>query len=782
MKMLETKLYKILEDRKAGIKVSKPEEESDLHQRLCEIFNEGSKLLMNFASLKNFLESAKKKPNIEKWNKLLIVAQKVLVICETKDFKATDEIIEEMFEHKFYGTSFFSFLEEMMKMVEKIKRDMQVITGFCSKVTRIGDKTKGLPLLKVMREEQKVDISRVLEIINSINSLPVSIRESYTEDLKTLKAKADASEKYRGKLKEFMSKYERAKGVVPKVDLLIAEFEKLVKDYNSLEFGSIEFKKDLETLCWFVKANCSFEGASYDGSVCSIEGWKKIKENLKDFNCQLIPLLDLKIESSKNIAKEVERIKTVVKTPNVDKSKMPTLAEVEKIRFELQQDFKEMDFITEKFMIENLVQGIQSKLKILQGPTIVNLSEYKSAVDFLKKSPMNLTEELEPFLVKEKEGLDFLNTVNNLTGVTFKERQEELETVYRDLKIRIPVWEDLVISMKSEEKILERIDNYIKGGVIEVHSIQELREHFKSIKFMKDFRVEIKLMILYVKSLRNEYTMRHSKDFLEESPKPAVDFMALGSLVTELDELITRARSVHQPQQAEISLMQDYLKFIHDLYTEAKKYIETNIYGLKLKELLSMNIATSFKKLVDLTGPILDYKCTLEMHGQRKDDYNRSMFLNKENQKKRAAMLEAQPVVDPEGIEPRSGTFAQPTEMDSAKKGDQERTRREGAGDAKGANHHPFRDEEEAAPVKPMVSPTGIGQDLRNYYLKMWKRFIENNPYLDTSGLDALMTSKSLEKGIFLKFKKSPLQYDQVCNRITLLLKNVTTYLHRLSS
>jgi hypothetical protein len=780
--MLETKLYKTLEDRKAGIRVSKSEEESDLHQRLCEIFNDGAKLLMNFTPLKSFIESAKKKQNIEKWNKLLIVAQKVLVICETKDFKATDEIIEEMFEHKFYGTSFFSFLEEMMKMVEKIKRDMQVISGYSSKITRVADKTKGLPPLKVMREEQKVDISRVLEIINSINSLPASMKESYTEDLKSLKAKADTSDKFRAKLKEFMGKSEKAKGVVPKVDQLIADYEKLVKDYNSLEFGSVDFKKDLESLCWFIKANCSFEGTSYDGSVCSIEGWKKIKENLKDFNCQLIPLLDLKIESSKNIAKEIERIKTLLKASNVDKSKMPTLAEVEKIRTELKKDFKEMDFITEKFMIENLVQGIQAKLNILQGPTIVQLSEFKSAVDFLKKSPMNLTEELEPFLAQEKEALDFLNTVNNLTGVTFKERQEELETVYRDLKIKIPAWEDLVTSMKSEEKILERIDNYIKGGVIEVHSIQELRELFKSIKFMKDFRVETKLMILYVKSLRNEFTKRHSSDFLEESPKAAVDFIALGSLVTELDELITRARSVHQPQQGEISLMQDYLKFIHDLYTEAKKYIETNIYGLKLKDLLSMNIATSFKKLVDITGPILDYKCTLELQGQKKDDYHRSLFVNKENQKKRAAMLEARPVVDPQGLEQRSASKAAPSEMDSAKKGEQDGARREMASETKAANHHPFHDEQEAAPVKPMVSPTGIGQDLRNYFLKMWKRFIESNPYLDTSGLDALMTSKSLEKGIFLKFKKSPLQYDQICSRITILLKQVTTYLDRLSS
>lgn len=69
----------------------------------------------------------------------------------------------------------------------------------------------------------------------------------------------------------------------------------------------------------------------------------------------------------------------------------------------------------------------------------------------------------------------------------------------------------------------------------------------------------------------------------------------------------------------------------------------------------------------------------------------------------------------------------------------------------------------------------GITQELRNYYTKNWKSLMEENSHLDISGLDALMASKGLEKAIYDRIKRSPLDYDVLCTSITNTLRNVST-------
>jgi hypothetical protein len=76
-----------------------------------------------------------------------------------------------------------------------------------------------------------------------------------------------------------------------------------------------------------------------------------------------------------------------------------------------------------------------------------------------------------------------------------------------------------------------------------------------------------------------------------------------------------------------------------------------------------------------------------------------------------------------------------------------------------------------------------VNEELRSYYCKNWKKLMESNPYLEISGLDALMSSKSLEKAIYDRIKKSPLEYDVLCTSITntlrhiLQMKNISTHL-----
>lgn len=67
----------------------------------------------------------------------------------------------------------------------------------------------------------------------------------------------------------------------------------------------------------------------------------------------------------------------------------------------------------------------------------------------------------------------------------------------------------------------------------------------------------------------------------------------------------------------------------------------------------------------------------------------------------------------------------------------------------------------------------GVTQDLRNYYTRNWKNLMEENTHLDISGLDALMASKGLEKAIYDRIKRSPLDYDVLCTSITNTLRHV---------
>lgn len=780
--------------------------EKEVHKMLYDYMDRGSDLLQHKEELRRFIDKTRLRHPPEKIERLLSVANKLLMIYEKGDFSDCESVIEDLFELKFYGTKIFNEIEELQKKIERVQRELtHMVSPQVKPSLKSADKsTKNKNALTLMRELERPDISKVIDLLAQIAELPAGLRDSYEEDVKNLKNKIDTVEKFKTKMKDLRTKYQKIKQLPSKTDTMVSEFEKLIKEYCSLEFGCEDYRKEIEKYSWMVKANCALEGKTYDGSGKNIEAWKKIIENIRDLGGPLVTAMEKKVQTAKMFLKEVEKIKAAMSNPKGDKDKLPTLKEADELLKEVNKNCKEIDLGSEKNILDNIVAGVQSKLKLLQPDNLIMLHDLVNCMDFLKRAALNLKEEISPLIEIEKKASEFLQKVRELSPEQFIQKQFEFQSIYESLGVKVLEWEDMINMVNHEEKIIEKISSNIKSGMSDLPSIQDIREQYKNIKYLKDIRIETKLMTMYLQHLRMEFEHRQDLLIREENIKPAIDYVLLGALIMELDDLTYRMKTSETSLKVELMGLNDNMKFIHDLYNDVKRHLEYNVYSLNLDALNNQNIKKLYKKFIDITGPILDYKINLEFQEREKNQVAKTQYNPiRETSRRQTLVLESKyPRVDDPSLgsslghslghyglgssfsqafdDRKSGTYLKNSVMAQPQLttgiSDQTNPGASNTGNTSKPNHHPFRDEPETIPVKPNVSNISITEDLRNYYRKNWKKLMESNPHLEISGLDALMASKSLEKSIYGKIKKNPLEYDVFCTSISNALRHIIQF------
>ena len=755
--------------------------EKDVHAALCAYFNRGEDILECKDEIKKFIERTRKKSHSEKIERLLSVTENLLRLYEKSDMADCDSVIEDLFELKFHSTIAFHFVEVLQKNIEKLRREIAILSApRPNKSAEKANKHKGA--LFIMRELERPEVSRARELIVQINQLPNGVKETYSEVEENLKSKVEAVDKFRGKMKDLKTKYQKFKLVTGKVDTLVSEFEKLVKEYCQLDFGCDEYRREIEKYSWMVKANCALEGKPYDGSGKSIESWKKLLENVKEWGGTLTIALENKLQFAKGFVREVDKLKAALNNPRTDKEKLLTLKEAEELLKELNKNCREIDIGPEKNILEGIVAGVQAKLKLLQPGHQLFLHELVNCMDFLKRAALNLKEEISPLTEIEKKASEFLQRVRELSPEQFIQKQFEFQGIYESLGVKVVEWEDMIASVLQEEKVIERINANINSGMVDLASAQDIREQYKDIKYQKDIRLETNLMVMYLQLLRTEFEKRQDGNYREDTAKPAIDYLLLSVLIQELEDLTYRLKTSDSNFKTEIQNQNELHRFVQELFNDVKRHLEYSVYSLSLEGLNTYPPKKLYKKFVDITGPILDYKINLEFQEREKIQKNKMLFPSKESNKRQALLLESKYSRDKDSVGPPaqhmgygttvahsfderkiSGLVKSPLDSSLADTGSK-------------PNHHPFRDEPESVPVKPDVGMSAITEDLRNYYQKNWKKLMESNSHLEISGLDALMASKSLEKAIYDKIKKNPLEYDVFCTSITNSLRHIIQF------
>lgn len=727
---------------------------------------------------RKFIERTKKKQITDRVLKMINLSEKIIDLYESSNFDDCDQVIEDMFELKFYGTKTFGFIEELQKNGTMMKHDVDNMSHLIARSKKNNERLKGKPLLSIMREQEKIDVSKARDLLTSISSLPTAIQRAYSEFTNQMMARIEAVENLKTKLKDLKNKYAKNKSVTGKSEQLAVDFEKMVKEYNQLDLGCEDLKRELEKSVWMVKAFHCLEGKTYDGSTKTLDCWKKVIENIGDWGDLLAHAMDKKYQIAKHFVKEIEKMKQAASNHKGDKEKLLSLNEADNLLKEINKNCKEIDLNNEKNYLENILTGIQTKLKVLQTDQVLMLHDLQNSLDFLKRVPLNLKEDIASYLETEKKAGEFLQRVRELSPEQFIQKRDDLQGMYDNLGVKVMEWEDMITSVVQEENTIEKIHESLKSDVLEVNQLQDIREQYKNIRFIKDIRMEVCLMSLYLEALRKEYERRQDMIIHEDSLKPCIDFIMLGVLVGELDDLQRRLKNQEDKLKSELIVLHENQRFFHDLYAETKRFLELNVFNQNLDQLNSQPTKKLYKKFVDIRGPALDHKINLEIQEREKTQTSKPYIPPHSNLVKRQPL-----VIESKYNREREAALGYMNENPEHFLGGNDERKLGKAGEGGKVGHHPFRDEPESIPIKPTVNRTIVNEDLRNYYCKNWKKLMESNPYLEISGLDALMASRSLEKSIYDRLKKSPLEYDVMCTSISntlrhiLQLKNISTHL-----
>ena len=629
-------------------------------------------------------------PNHKNAEKLVQLLQNLRQVVGRGDTDALEQVLDMMFEFKFNTTRAFECLSQLQKELDKVNREVEAFVSLQQKAQQANPRTTGASvkhrsILNSLRDDtnERLDVQKARDVLESIRSLPEGMQTRYQLQIGELDEKVAAVDKLRGKAKELRAKLLKQKPSSGKSDAIIADFEKLIKDFGQLEFTSDDLRRDLERLLCLVKAFALLDSKSYDGLSRNYESWKATLESIKDFGGSIATAIESKIKTARSFLKMFEKIKISDRSKagiasqagKVDKDSLPNLLEAEDMIKQVHRHCREIDFSTERTYIESMVDSVHKKLKSF-GIQVVNshhtaiateethshdelaeepvqtaasvsyrqitpqikfepteqlmLHELQSAMDYFKRTPLNLRVESAALSEIERKGLDFVQKVRELPPDQFLARRDDMQHIYDSLGVRVLEWDDMVAKAKAEQQSVQEISLALKNKDIDLQTIQELRKSYEKFEFAKDIKIEARTMLVYLQVLQREYERRQDV-FVRDEVKPAIDFHALKGLIKELQELVERIK-IHSAQdkdlssaESEINLktdlfaLTDHSKFLMELHNEIKKYLETEVYSSGLADLDLSKIKTTFNKFVDLTVMILDYKTELEIR-----DRNRS--------------------------------------------------------------------------------------------------------------------------------------------------------------
>jgi hypothetical protein len=749
--------------------------ERDFQASIVAIFNKGERLGENKEELVRFIEKTKRRNISEKIRKSVKILEDIIEIYDKDPYSQCEILNDKLFHLKLYETNVYNHLDQVFKALEKINVEVAIITQNSARHKKQIDGQNSKSAMGLLRDMEKIDYVKAREIYKSLNLLPGYLKRQFDEFLADFMDKLEMCDKYTNRIKELKLKYAKTKIFTIKVDPLIAEFEKTVMEYCRLEFSNEEHKRDLEKYAWVVRCNAALEGRIYDGSGLTLESWKKLLDNVSDWGGSFASAVEKKYNTARMFVKEVERIKEWMSSQRGDKSSLPTLEKAEAMLRELNKSAKEVDVSLEKNTLEGIMAGVQTRINSVVSGEKITQHELTSVIEFLKRSPLNLTEEISMLIGKEKKVHEFMVKVRETKPDQLVSRKREINNLYEKLAIKIMDWEEILLNLGNEERVIEKINQLIVAGAKDFEAVQGLRDSYKALKYHRDVKTEIKLMYVYTQLLKTEFEKRQNNAEMNEEMKPIIDYVLLRALVKEGENLLARIKNSEGSLPYDANGLSENVGFIRELCNDTKKFLEHNILGLNIQQLKQRSIEKYYKNFVDISGTIIDHKINLEIQERELAQMEVVHRVEKEvTPKIPSNIIEAKLFKEKDSLLTRAMPAEKRVVTPEKEAPDWGKAVVENVTPRSG--NHPFMDEQVAMILKPPAEPMEISDELRNYYIRSWKKQLESNPHLELSAVDIVLEANNLEKTLYKRLKSNPKNYDALCSSITNTLRNVGSF------
>jgi hypothetical protein len=806
----EDELVKLLQDTPKEVAAEGCREYSQIKERVhaiqaaqsnekrivdrLELYWEDEQLHLKIPEIRAFVEETKSyilKKKIER--KLEVLEQVAVALQNVSSAKNKEDLVDEMSDLRLQGTKVFQKLSAIAKASEKAEKQVAWIRLNKKKLQKYRESAL-TPSVRVLIDMPRMKLSQAKEIMTFLKGLPQALRTEYDEDIKGLDAELhsihNVGQEAESLLKQFPrqkfldAKYtpEEARSCVERLRVIVNKlFESNYKD------EAIESK--LSELDLLVRSAALLDKSIDPTLKRDILSWENTHKALKEWSKDdqkngLTKNILVMLKKAEKIMMEVHRMrqyesqfaqagsKTLTSKLVTRQNKMLSLPEAKSLLQSYEEGCQEIELDDTSNYLRTLVKSCEERMALASNPNS-SISDLITIQEQIKKTPLNLeslTAELTEKITKAQE---FVKRVKGLSSETLAAEMTQLKEDYSKLGVKVTEFEKL-----SEQFTTERERCRIIEEKLERYTLQDLmryRQELMTHSFFRDRNLETKMLLKQVQLLEEEF-IKASEGFDDEIDTPLLDLITLETLQKELLEVRKNSRFNYSNKG----------QFMGKLISDVKAYLQENVYSMDLDGVSKLK-SHCYKKLVDLTKEITDHKIKLEI-SQKPLEKNPRKKETEETRKYDAfglfgsdfALVSRQePLVqhredrvhpssshmDVEDIRAGKATVGgnHPADADASEGRNKDGTK-------KRRHDGTYHD-----PKKPEVVQGPISSQLKDYFIQSFKYWLERNDNFEISGLDALMEAKALEKHICDKYLDKAKDYDDVCESICKVLRNLAT-------
>ena len=812
----EDELVKLLQDTPKDIVAEGCKEYSQIKERVHAIqaaqsnekrivdkldqYWEDDHLHLKIPEIRAFVEETKSyilKKKIER--KLEVLEQVALALQNVSSAKNKEDLVDEMSDLRLQGTKVFQKLSAIAKASEKAEKQVAWIRLNKKKLQKYRESALS-PSVRVLIDMPRMKLSQAKEIHTFLKGLPSALRTEYDEDIKALDSELhtlhQVSQEAETLLKQFpRQKFLDAKYTSEEARGCMDRLRSIVKKLFDTNYKDETIESKLSELDLLVKS-ASLLDRSIDPTLKrDISSWESTHKALKEWSKDdqkngLMKAIVLKLKKAEKIMMEVHRMrqyesqfaqagsKQITTKLLTRQNKMPTVEEAKALLASYEEGCQEIELEDTSNYLRSLVRGCEERIAHATSHSS-SIGDLVTLLEQLKKTPLNveaLTTELNERVGK---GHEFVKKVKGLTPEALSSEMGQLRDEYTKLGVKVPDFERLSEQFFAEKEKCRQADDRLER--LPLQDLMRIRQEIMGHSFFRDRPLETKMLLRQVQMLEDEF-VKSGDGFDDEIDTPIVDLVTLETLQKELLEVRKNVRFNYSNKG----------QFLGKLISEVKSYLQEHIYSLDLDGMSRLR-SKCYKKLLDLTKEITDHKIKLEISQKPQERPKKQVeetrkydvfglfgsdFAHASRVDQQARKQEIKPY-NPMDLEEGSGvagkeagkatviTSNQETEAQEGGKKERDREQR------KKRIEGPFQD-----PKKPEVGNGSINSPLREYFGNTFKYWLEKNENFEISGLDALMAAKTLEKHINDKYIDKAKEYDEVCESVSKVLRNLVTMKH----
>lgn len=653
---------------------------------------------------------------------------------ETNLVTSCEEVVQFALSETSIAKQIFQ-AKELVLMVQELKSVDKFRTTQSNEVESIESITlssmiaseKVIEIIEISRlvQESNFDFSKVENYIKTLNSrYEASVRlQNSLDDLKLeslLQVDEDSStftSKYMSILRRFqminiasqsLTKFSEEAELLLKAmrfiqkgdDILAKNIYEAMQKYSESEIYKQFIKKAEES-----KINFSGE-QSKDESPKEIEIEKNQETSEESKMVQEENKQDMKQEEPKKNTQVSDIVTLEEALEHLDAKTVPNSL---KKRFSKFSEFKDY------------IQSLNKRfgdLKKLEGGK-VDYYLLKNTVPFLRKSLVKLGPVFDKCSKLHKEAGTFVKKIFSLAANEVEAQADALDSEYASLGMKIEEYDRLKADLNKDREIMAEVQKALseKREELALIDLAKLRNRFDSARYYSTKSLKLKLEDVYIMALIRAY-----KNHDKQKGKPVVSYAELRELTNSIKFLDRGEKKLIKPDNG---------AFMCKLFVKVKEQLKKDVYSLNSQELQAQQPNRHFKRFVDLSNKIREFKNRLL----------EKACMTKENTKRRRA-------IQPSG--------------------------------KKSIVHRKIVQKHSSSGSKYILCKPSFENRItskhRSYYMSTFCFHIRNNKHLKVQKAKAVKIGSMIERNLSKSHFEDPLKYEKMADTIIGVLKQLQEF------